>query len=450
MRRPCGLLHTHPIRWWCSVILALLSLVAPIVWVSGAIAQVSQLVRLTDRPDREDLPFLARPTASVSSVARVAALEDPNVVFIEQEKACARSDRPGTEIFLVVDGQKTLPAYATAATVFLNGWELRYLSKDHKVAQMSTRISNIRKEGNTLKWMASGVIRDKNFDDAYEWCYHYAVVAWNQAVIDAIAQDDVPTLSLAYSAQRANEEIGLVTAAGFKGDLRFMGKALVTALPEGFWFDWGGDNFLQAFPHLGDPNQEDHNLLQVGYSMGPSTLLIESEKTYDTPFGQPAVPTNASRVDDGFVSWESQAVFKDNAEKRKFMFMDKFSALAGNSIGVIHRPFTVRPVEDVGPFTGCITSKGRITTTDHAIENIPFQYAWPVLTGWDLSFVCDDEHVTEMGVWLHDISYAAGVLRYKVSSILRDKDSEPEFGARYGVSVLGFNRIGGAPPVPLR
>ena len=445
MSTPRGVLRGSSAWWWRSAIFAVAPLVAQMVCVPGATAQVAPLVRPTDRAGREDVPFLARVTASIASSARVAALEDPNVVFIEQEKACARSEGSGTKTFLVVDGQKTLPAYATAATVFLNGWELRYLSKDHKVAQISTRISNIRKEGNTLKWMASGVIRDKNFDDAYEWCYHYAVVAWNQAVIDAIAQDDVPTLSLAYSAQKANEETALVTAAGFKGDLGFIGKAFVTALPEGFWFDWGGDSFQQAFPHLGDPSQEDHNLLQVGYSMGPSTALIEFEKTYDTPFAQPALPSNASRIDDGFVSWESHAVFKDNAAKRKFMFMEKFSALAGNNIGVIHRPFTVRPVEDVGAFTGCITSKGRITTTDHTIENIPFQYAWPVLTGWDLSFVCDDEHVTELGVWVHDISYAGGVLRYKVSSILRDKDSEPEFGTRYGISVLGLNRIGVAP-----
>jgi hypothetical protein len=111
---------------------------------------------------------------------------------------------------------------------------------------------------------------------------------------------------------------------------------------------------------------------------------------------------------------------------------------------VIHRPFTVRPVEDIGFFTGCITERVRVKTTEHVIENIPFQYAWPVLSGWDLTFDCEDQHVTEIGVWLHDISYAAGVLRYKVSAILRDKDSEPGFGARYGVSVLGLNRSGGA------
>ena len=243
MSTPRGVLRGSSAWWWRSAIFAVAPLVAQMVCFPGATAQDAPLVRPTDRAGREDVPFLARVTASIASSARVAALEDPNVVFIEQEKACARSEGSGTKTFLVVDGQKTLPAYATAATVFLNGWELRYLSKDHKVAQISTRISNIRKEGNTLKWMASGVIRDKNFDDAYEWCYHYAVVAWNQAVIDAIAQDDVPTLSLAYSAQKANEETALVTAAGFKGDLGFIGKGFVTALPEGFWFDWGGDSF---------------------------------------------------------------------------------------------------------------------------------------------------------------------------------------------------------------
>jgi len=452
MRLPCDVASSPSLRRrWCHALLGAMLLIPLLAPGRDVAAQGREFLRPPADPRRESRPTLDAPRTRTASTARVAAFEDPNVLLIEQEKACARSDQSGTETRIVVDGEKILPAYATAATVFHSGWELRYLSKDHHVAQMQSEIFRIRKEGNVLRWGATGHIRDKNFDDGYEWCYHYTVVAWNQAVIDAIAQDELPTLSLAFSAQR---ETALVSAAAFKGDLRFVGKTVATALPEGFLFDWGGDNFQEAFPKLGDVDQEDHHLLQVAYSMGPSALYIDVGKTYDTAFG-PLIPTAASRVDDGFVSWESHAIFKDNSGKRKFLFMDRFSGLAGNSVGVIYPPFSIHPVEDAGATTGCITGSATVTTTEHVIENIPFQYAWPVLSGWNLSFECEDQHVTQVGVWLHDITYASGVLRYKVSSILRDKNSDPGFGGSHQVFVLGFNQItGGSPtgrqPAPAR
>lgn len=451
MRLPCDVATGPSLRRWQSALLGSLLLVPLLGPGPDAAAQGRQFLRPPVDPRRESRPPLEAPRTVATATTRVAAFEDPNVLLIEQEKACARSDQSGTETRVVVDGEKVLPAYATAATVFQNGWEVRYLGSDHHVAQMQSEIFNIRKEGNTLRWGATGHIRDKNFDDGYEWCYHYVVVAWNQAVIDAIAQDETPTLSLGFSAQR---ETALVSAAAFKGDLRFVGKTGATALPEGFLFDWGGDNFLEAFPKLGDVDQEDHHLMQVAYNMGPSELYIQVDKTYDTVFA-PLIPTAASRVDDGFVSWESHAIFKDNSGKRKFLFLDRFSGLAGNSVGVIYPAYSIHPAEDAGAFTGCITGFASVTTTEHVIENIPFQYAWPVLSGWNLVFECEDQHVTQVGVWLHDISYAAGTLRYKVSSILRDKNSDPGFGASHQVFVLGFNRItGGSPtggqPAPAR
>ena len=451
MRHAYDLASSPLLRRWWRMLLGLLLLIPVMVPARDATAQSSRFIRPPVDPQRESRPVLDAPRTRPTSTAHVAAFADPNVLLIEQEKACAGSDQSGTETRAVIDGEKILPAYATAATVFMNGWEVRYLSNDHHVAQMQSEIFRIRKEGNALRWSATGHIRDRNFDDGYEWCYHYTVVAWTQAVIDAIAQDETPTLSLAFSAQR---ETALVTAAAFKGDLRFVGKTKATALPEGFLFDWGGDNFQEAFPKLGDIDQEDHHLLQVAYNMGPSELYIQLEKTYDTVFA-PAIPTAASRVDDGFVSWESHAIFKDNSGKRKFLFMDRFSGLAGNSVGVIYPSYNIHPEEDAGAFTGCITGFADVKTTEHVIENVPFQYAWPVLSGWNLSFECEDQHVTQVGVWLHDISYASGVLRYKVSSILRDKNSDPGFGASHQVFVLGFNQItGGSPtggqPAPAR
>jgi hypothetical protein len=80
------------------------------------------------------------------------------------------------------------------------------------------------------------------------------------------------------------------------------------------------------------------------------------------------------------------------------------------------------------------------------IENIPYTYAIPMLTGWELSFdTCaeGDRHVKEIGMWIDAIHYekspgTPGTLRYTLSSTLNG-------GADVGhkVTVLGLK------PVPL-
>src|SRR5207247_3500774 len=89
------------------------------------------------------------------------------------------SNNSDTQDVIKVEQSVDLPAYATNATVFLNGWHLNYLNGDHNIAGLGTLISNIRLERNTLKWQASGVISDDNFDDPYNWCYYYTVVGWD-------------------------------------------------------------------------------------------------------------------------------------------------------------------------------------------------------------------------------------------------------------------------------
>ena len=92
------------------------------------------------------------------------------------------------------------------------------------------------------------------------------------------------------------------------------------------------------------------------------------------------------------------------------------------------------------------------------IEQIAFEYAIPMLTGWQLGYGkavkgCDDEHVKEIGAWIDDWSYVrspgspTGTLTYKASSVLRDKNSDPGGFHREKVSVLAFKPVipGGVP-----
>jgi hypothetical protein len=92
-----------------------------------------------------------------------------------------------------------------------------------------------------------------------------------------------------------------------------------------------------------------------------------------------------------------------------------------------------------------------------AVENVPFEYALPMLTGWALGYGiptrgCDDEHIAELGVWIDAFQYEktpaapAGTLRYTISAILRDDNGLPGYFDRHKVSVLGLRATAAAQP----
>ena len=126
------------------------------------------------------------------------------------------------------------------------------------------------------------------------------------------------------------------------------------------------------------------------------------------------------------------------------------SALSGPDVRVIQPPFTILPTEDSsGLSTGCIGAPAGAKTETSVVENVPFEYAVPLLTGWNIFYFCDDEHVAELGTWIPEFSYErrpdrpTGTLSYSVTSILRDKDSNPGHLSSNRVSILGFKPVSG-------
>jgi hypothetical protein len=85
---------------------------------------------------------------------------------------------------------------------------------------------------------------------------------------------------------------------------------------------------------------------------------------------------------------------------------------------------------------------------------VPFDYAVPVLSGWQLEYSCSDHHVKKIGVWIKGFSYvkapgaATGTLLYTIVSTLADDALFGSHGgeAQHKVSVLGLNRSGVLPP----
>ncbi len=351
------------------------------------------------------------PLKELTSSGQNVVLEEQGTIIVYRGFGCAESNKSGEEDVLKVEQSLDLPAYATNATVFLNGWRVRYLNKDHKVLGLGTVIGNIGLERNTLKWQAAGVLRDKNFDDAYSWCYHYTIVAWNPSNLnltfdhdDGSCDPDDPTdpaqvnffydtneeTTTAHSSQveffygtKSETTTALSFFPSFLQNTGFASGMTVAVLPRGFGFGWKGC--------------DDHSLLQIGYSLDHSEIFIENGKIYRKKDQDvsPSLPNTASRVNSGFVSWETSAIIKDNSRRRDYGFGEMVSGLGGGDVGLIQPPFSIIPEEDV--CDGSIGPTGVVRTEEFVIENVPFEFAIPMLTGWELGYLCDDEWVKEMG-----------------------------------------------------
>jgi hypothetical protein len=191
---------------------------------------------------------------------------------------------------------------------------------------------------------------------------------------------------------------------------------------------------------------EDHHLLQVAFEHDSGEVYIEKDKIY----GNGEAPAGSSQVGTGFVTWESMGFIKDNETWRPQYLLDLVTGLSGSDVDLISPPFSVLPREDDG--LGCGSIGGYGHTANREVFAVPFEFAIPVLGGWDLAYHCDDEHVADVGAWISKWSWetgalaAGGTLSYTLETRLNDKDGLPGFYDRTQVKILGFRRITPVPP----
>lgn len=402
------------------------------------LASCATMVRNSPEPV---FPRVARVEPTATSIA--LDIEDPGKIIVTHGSACGESDQPGEEEVVELAGSFTLPAYANAATVLLNGWQLRYLGGDEHLRSLSASIADIELSVGELSWVARGRMADENFHDGYEFCYYYTVLAWNDGLVDALVDHDNEN-SNARVSFLDDETTALGALSSYVENSEFAGKKSVAILPRGFGLTWANGVTIDFdWTPVCFDCPIDRHLLQTAYNMDHSEAFVQQGEDYDF-LPTPAGSEDASRVDRAIRSWESYSILKDNDRQHDYWFREFFSALGGNDIGVIQPPFTILPREDIGLFTGCIG--GPATRTEEVeIQNIPFDYAIPMLTGWELAYVCDDEHVKLIGIRLEDIAYekdpaeTTGTLRYTLVSELRDDDTSPGHVSRHKVTILGLN-----------
>lgn len=355
-------------------------------------------------------------------------LEDPGTILVFDDEDC--------EIFqngsVLVPNSASIPSYADSATVILNGWRLLYLRGDEHVRRIEVQLKEINLSGNTLSWQAHGLLADNSFSDDYAFCYTYTVIAWNSGLVDAVADHNDFYFNGPVSAESSPDALKLVpTFTGIPSALR--DRKTVAVLPTGF--------YLQAPDGSGD-----RHLLQAGIDTDAAEFFLQQGRIYGA-LGQAPGTADAGRYDPGFLSWEASGLFSDNDIADAATLLSNWSLIAGNDIAIVRPSFTLLPDEDLGFGQGCIGEPfpPGVRSEDFEITGLPFDYAVPVLNGWQLSYPCDDEHVLDIGVWLEDMSYEkdpdapTGTLRYRVNSILQDDDGSPVHVVRHKVDILGIN-----------
>jgi hypothetical protein len=359
----------------------------------------------------------------------------PSTLAVIEGSACGQT---GGRARLEMPGSAELPRFATAATVFLNGWKLRYLAGDHHVRTVHATIEAVRLDGPALQWTARGELSDDDGDHGFEFCYWYVVLAWNQDAIDAATSNEniesvASTTTTRVPSGFREESHPPAYASAYARIPAAVGKRTIAILPRGFGLGW--------------TRQVDTHLLQLSYVLGRTERFL----TAGTFYGRNVEPfPGPSRMEDGLVSWRSGGILKDNDAIRELRFEEHTTPLFGNAVDVLQPPYASSPRDDTD---GCGDAGGAIgvqTEQEVTIENVPFPTAIPMLSGWELRYLpCDDEEVREVGVWVHGF-YTTGpppsVLRYKLSSVLRDENDVPRHFVSHKVNILGLG--GGQPARP--
>ncbi|MCB1984625.1 MAG: hypothetical protein H6936_07030 [Burkholderiales bacterium] len=398
----------------------------------GAVILIILTGCITSRNDRN----MMTPPDSQSSLPsdqpfykadRKIAFEDAGkFIMLEGSQCIQQAHGPESATMLITHD---MPAYVNRGTVILNGWDLRYLHKDNEVRSLRADITHSKLVNGggglpTLVFEVSGELSDQNWDDAYEFCVYYTGLGFNSVWIDARIEGDYNGIDT--WALQTDSEGPIATLESLWRDGTLKGSDSIGVIPRGFYFQY--DNKFECefrFPPCRWEDPADHHLRQVAYSL---------------------FQTAASPNPDDNPHWATQTIFKDNGTRTHWA-KTRAALIGGESVKLRADFLPLNPRS--GKTNICRNGvDGIVHTETFRIYDLPYDYAIPMLTGWDLNYECGDQHVQRAGIWIHDIRFdpESNGLEYKLSSILRDRNGAPSFNTAHRVSVLGLNRSS-IPPV---
>lgn len=379
------------------------------------------------------LPVAAQPATPFEQLSfkatRKTVYEDSGrFIMIEGSECTQRNGGTDAATMLL---WVSMPYYVDSGTVVLNGWDLRYLHDDREIHSLRAEITHSKlvtgNDASFLVFEAQGHLSDQNHNTAYEFCIHYTGFGYHAAWFDAAIEGDhsgIDSQTLQSKHQGAVASLESIWSKGV-----FKSKDSVAVMPRGFGFQY--DNRFECelrFPPCKWGDRSDYPLLQIAYNLfqiSPSSNLNDNPR------------------------WITQTILKDNSTQDHWI-KTRASLIGGSSIRLRTDLLPLTPRS--GSTKTCRNGPdGIVHTRSVRLHDLPYDYAIPMLTGWDLSYECDDQRVQRAGIWIHDIHFdpASSELEYKISTVLRDKDGIPSFNAAHRVTVLGLNRLSAPSRRPL-
>ena len=357
---------------------------------------------------------------------RKIAFEDEGTFLMVEGSECIQRDKGLASVtkLLFVD----MPNYVDSGTVVLNGWDLRYLHNDHEVRSMRAAITHSKLVAGgggapILVFEVEGELSDQNKDDAYEFCIFYTGIGYNSDLFDARIAGDYSGIDT--RALLTKDEGAVATLESIWAEDTPTDNDTIAIIPRGFDFQFNNEFECEfRFPPCRWKDPTDHHLRQIAYSL--------------FQIGATPNPNNNPH-------WVTQTIFKDNSTRTHWV-KTRAALIGGSSVKLHPDLLALNPKS--GKTNICHNGTDGIVRTETVrIHDLPYDYAVPMLTGWDLNYECSHQHVQRAGIWIHDIHFDpdSNELEYKVSSILRDKDGAPGFIAAHRVTVLGLNRL--PPPI---
>ncbi len=401
------------------------------------------LVESLDFPWPEGTPILD----PISDEVRVIH-EDPGRLAVVQGRACLQSDRPDSREDFVrarhtirfADLLTNDSRWITDGTVFLNGWQARFVNNNHNPRGVVVAIARIDQRRNEVIFEAGGALSNYEFDAGYEICYGYTVLGWAASALElAVDHSDQPnTAFLTPDTNPAGTVSNAITR--YRDGLSFPGAdPNVGILPRGFGMAW----------HAAVPQW-----LQGSYVLGAPAPYRDPAHGYSEQ-DPPALPADTAHVHDGGLSWASQFVWNGDGGRRDTYLGEMVSPAGGAGIEQITPPFApvIRRIEECGGwFTGCIGPSSVNEPLDRMVnvDHLTYDYAIPMLTGWDIGYANGDHSILQIGVEIADFSYkspaqtgAAGVLSYQVKASTETAEVfTPVLDPN--ISILGFNFVSNA------
>lgn len=375
----------------------------------------------------------ASPLLPLAESSRYTITETPGKVKLMHGQSCAFAPRASGDHHIGFRVHESVPMPAGyEGTVYLNGFRGDYDSDDRNMLGIGAMLIHVdsNKDKGELSWEAGGVLGDDSGDDAYKWCYWYAIAMWNTQApeldISAFQTDEDPKLTTFIhddDSDPGNETALRELPGVFADPGRRAPKAV---LPRGF-----GLLFADG---------DDHNLLQEGFDLG--------------------MPNPAGAE----ITWNAQTVLKDNAKRHDYRGSMLVSYLLGSSVSE-WKPEKVwkRDAKDPGSAFEIAANDFQLVPRaqadwcgadeidykkwEYVVDDVPFDYALPILSGWDNGNFCEDTNVEKTGVWLTEVSYdkqanGLGKLRYTVASMFTDNggllDSDGNLTG-HSVVILGIN-----------